>query len=199
MQNQIQKTLKLLNLVERLKFELRHSWTSNGRQESVAEHSWRLSLMVILMSQHLKEKVDLEKCIKMAVIHDIVEAEAGDIPVFDITESLKEQKELRERQAIDNIKSMLDNELGHEIHDLWHEFEKQESYEAKFVHALDKLECKLQHIEADIGTWNEKELAMSFDWDCDFYHFDPAISLLHDMLKEETVNKILAHNPLAAV
>src|SRR6056297_1491823 len=99
LQSELTKVLKLLNLAEKLKFELRHSWLSNGRQESVAEHSWRLALMVVLLAPHLGEPVNMEKALKMALIHDLVEAEAGDVPVFDcVNPAVKENKVLREQQ-----------------------------------------------------------------------------------------------------
>ena len=165
----------LLNLAERLKFELRHSWSSNGRQESVAEHTWRLSLMLILLQPHLKQPVSMERVLKMAIIHDLVEAEVGDTPVFDIDQDRAKKKEQMEKKAIENIKQNLSNSVGEEIFALWHEFELAESYEAKLVYSLDKLECKLQHVEADLSTWNDKEKACSFDWQDELYDFDPVI------------------------
>lgn len=79
--------LQVIALAEKLKYEMRHSWLSNGRQESVAEHTWRMSLMAILVEPYLDQKVNIEKLLKMVIIHDLVEAEAGDIPAFDTMNS----------------------------------------------------------------------------------------------------------------
>jgi putative hydrolase of HD superfamily len=76
--NQLAAIMDVLQLAEKLKFELRHSWLSNGRQKSVAEHTWRMLLMAILIEPLLDQKVDLARLLKMIIIHDLVEAEAGD-------------------------------------------------------------------------------------------------------------------------
>src|SRR6266487_5222640 len=79
MKTQITSILEVLKLAERLKFELRHSYTSSGRQESVAEHTWRMSLMAVLIEPLLKQKIDTARLLKMVILHDLVEAEAKDI------------------------------------------------------------------------------------------------------------------------
>lgn len=193
LQSELTKILKLLNLAEKLKFELRHSWLSNGRQESVAEHSWRLALMVVLLAPHLGEPVDMEKSLKMALIHDLVEAEAGDVPVFECLDAnVKQTKVLREQQAIQNIKELLDNSVGQELYDLWYEFEEKQSLESKFVTALDKLEVYIQHNEADLDTWLYKEKLMVFQprWKEDHCEFNETLKLLCKMVKQACVTKL---------
>ncbi|MEI7907595.1 MAG: HD domain-containing protein, partial [Bacteroidota bacterium] len=98
----ISEIYSFIHSAEKLKNELRHSFTSSGRQESVAEHCWRMSLMAVLLLPKLDQKVNFEKLMKMIVIHDIVEIEAGDTPVpFMVgNNDLKKQKEQRERAAI---------------------------------------------------------------------------------------------------
>src|SRR5579883_513093 len=81
--DQLRRMLEMLHIAENLKHEMRHSWLSNGRQESVAEHTWRVAFMVILMAPYLDQAVDIEKCLKLALLHDLAEAETGDIPVFE--------------------------------------------------------------------------------------------------------------------
>src|SRR5258708_20287721 len=109
MEKQITSILKVLTLAERLKFELRHSYTSSGRQESVAEHSWRMSLMAVLIEPLLTQKVDTARMLKMIIIHDLVEAEARDISALDILRnpSIKIQKAENESRAIENLRSEL--------------------------------------------------------------------------------------------
>lgn len=167
MEKQITSILKVLTLAERLKFELRHSYTSSGRQESVAEHTWRMSLMAVLIEPLLKQKVDTVRLLKMIIIHDLVEAEARDVSALDVLRdpSIKIQKIEREKQAIENLRSALADTNGQEIYDLFYEFENKDTYEAKVANALDKLEVQLQHNHADFSTWEEIEYDMCYMMD----------------------------------
>ena len=186
----LQRILQLLHLAENLKFELRHSWLSNGRRESVAEHTWRLALMVMLLAPYLKQPVDEKKALKMALIHDLVEAITGDIPAFTEEDHQQVNKYENECRAIEQIRDILGNELGEELYAIWHEFEDLTSQEAKFVKALDKMECQLQHNEADIDTWNELEKQNIFSLMEPYCNFDPTIKELHDILVIEGKAKL---------
>lgn len=150
--------LEFMHIAERLKFVLRHDWTSSGRQESVAEHSWRLALMVMLSVPQLEFSIDCEKALKMALIHDIAEAITGDIPYFEAPENspARTMKIEHEKVAIDQIKSKV-QALGDDWVTIWNEFEEGESVEAKLVIALDKLESSIQQCEAGISTWSDAE------------------------------------------
>jgi putative hydrolases of HD superfamily len=167
MEKKIASILQVLTLAERLKFELRHSYTSSGRQESVAEHTWRMSLMAVLIEPLLKQKVDTTRLLKMIIIHDLVEAEATDISALDVLRhpEIRILKMEREKQAIENLRSTLTETNGQEIYDLFYEFEEKETYEAKVANALDKLEVQLQHNHADFSTWEEIEYDMSYMMD----------------------------------
>jgi putative hydrolases of HD superfamily len=164
METKISSILKVLTLAERLKFELRHSYTSSGRQESVAEHIWRMSLMAVLIEPLLIQKVDTARLLKMIIIHDLVEAEARDISALDVLRNpeIKIQKAAKEKQAIENLRSALQETTGAEIYDLFYEFENKETYEAKVANALDKLEVQLQHNHADFSTWETIEYDMCY-------------------------------------
>ncbi|MFI8684853.1 HD domain-containing protein [Rossellomorea sp. NPDC077527] len=191
MKRDLLNILELIKLGEKLKYEMRHSWLSNGRQESVAEHTWRVSLMAMLIEPFLTEKVDSAKLLKMIIIHDLVEAEAGDIPAFDTMNDseVKEQKVLNERKSIERIRDMLGNGLGEELYELWYEFEEKETYEAKVANALDKLEAQIQHNEADISTWLDIEHRMSFMMD-KHVEFDRTLQMFKDMIEEEADMKL---------
>lgn len=185
--------LQIIALAEKLKYELRHSWLSNGRQESVAEHTWRMSLMAILVQPHLDQPVQMEKLLKMIIIHDLVEAEAGDIPAFDTmnSEELKQKKQENEQKAILNIKQTLSSPLGEELYDLWMEFEEKETYEAKVANALDKLEVKIQHNEAHIDTWLPIEHKMVFQV-AQHTDFDSFLSKLQKLIEQTAEQKLIA-------
>jgi putative hydrolases of HD superfamily len=191
MKTNLLNILEIIKLGEKLKFELRHSWLSNGRQESVAEHTWRVSLMAMLIQPYLTKKVNTSRLLKMIIIHDLVEAEAGDIPAFDTMDNhaAKEKKTLNEIKSIEKIRDTLGDPLGNELYNLWFEFENKETYEAKVANALDKLEVQIQHNEADLSTWLDIEHEMSFMMD-KHVRFDHTLQLLKDLIEDEAEVKL---------
>ncbi|MBC8152211.1 MAG: HD domain-containing protein [Bacteroidetes bacterium] len=191
MEAQINSILKVLTLAERLKFELRHSYTSSGRQESVAEHTWRMALMGVLIEPLLKQRIDTARLLKMVIIHDLVEAEARDISALDVLRnpSIKAQKIEDERKAIENLRSSLMETNGQEIYDLFYEFENKETYESKIANALDKLEVQLQHNHADFSTWEEIEYDMSYMMD-KHVQFDETLSELKRQIEADAETKM---------
>ena len=189
MQDSIKSILSFLRLAERLKFELRHSWLSSGRQESVAEHTWQMALIALLLHRHLENPVNLEHTLKMILVHDLVEAEAGDIPFFEIG-LRKEQKAQREQEAIENIQHMLDDPAGQEIYDLFQEFELAQTLEAKFAKALDNLEVQIQHNLADFSTWEEIEYDLVYTKMDEPCAHDSFLRGLCDVVKVEAENKM---------
>jgi putative hydrolases of HD superfamily len=191
MQRQITSILDVLTLAERLKFELRHSYTSSGRQESVAEHTWRMSLMAVLIEPLLKQKVDPARLLKMIIIHDMVEAEAKDISALDVLRNpgIKTRKLEKEKQAIENLRLVLKETNGQEIYDLFQEFEDKETYEAKVANALDKLEVQLQHNHADFSTWEEIEYDMCYMMDKHVL-FDETMVELKKQIEEAAEQKM---------
>ncbi len=148
--------MDVMRLSERLKNELRHSWLSSGRRESVAEHTWQMALLGLLVAEHLEHPVDLSKTLKMILVHDIAEIEVGDIPSFEKSER-KNLKEKMEREAIERLSAQIPGDVGEEIKQLWFDYEESRSPEAKFAKALDKIEVQIQHNFADLKTWEEIE------------------------------------------
>jgi putative hydrolases of HD superfamily len=191
MKQQIASILKVLKLAERLKFELRHSYLSNGRQESVAEHTWRMSLMAVLIEPLLKQKIDTARLLKMIIIHDLVEAEAKDISALDVLRNpeIRIQKVENEKKAIENLREALIETNGEGIYDLFYEFEEKETYEAKVANALDKLEVQLQHNHADFSTWEEIEYDMSYMMDKHVL-FDETLFELKTQIEDEAESKM---------
>lgn len=191
MEKQITSILKVLTLAERLKFELRHSYTSSGRQESVAEHTWRMSLMAVLIEPLLSKKINTVRLLKMIIIHDLVEAEARDISALDVLRNpeIKIKKQEDEKRAIENLRSELKETNGQEIYDLFYEFENKETYESKVANALDKLEVQLQHNHADISTWEEIEYEMCFMMD-QHVQFDETLTELKRQIENAADEKM---------
>lgn len=190
MKSELKNILEVLTLAERLKSELRHSWLSDGRQESVAEHTWRMALMAVLLEPYLDEEVNTARMLKMILVHDLVEIEAGDVPAFQVmTDEAKAVKLQKELAAIDNLREKLGNGIGQHVFELWHEFEARETYEAKVAYALDKLEVRLQHNHADIATWLEVEQENVFRMG-EHTEFDSCLNQLKDLIQEQGVQKM---------
>lgn len=152
------KIIKFIDFAEGLKTELRHATKSDHQRESVADHTWRLTLIIMLVAPKLEIKIDLLQCLKIAIIHDIVEIEAKDIPLIEHVDNkkLSAKKDKSERLAIKNIRNKL-GKSGKEIYDLWYEFENQESNEAKVVKALDKLEGELQFLSDPVRKFTASD------------------------------------------
>ena len=144
--------VKFLNAIEKLKCNTRHSWNSNGRRESVAEHSWRLAVMAMLCRDEYPD-VDIDKVIKMCLIHDLGEAITGDIPAFFKTDA----DEAKEDDAVSALLKMLPKDTASELEALFTEMSEKSTTEAKLYKALDNLEALVAHNEADISTWLPRE------------------------------------------
>jgi len=144
--------IDFLNVIEKLKCNTRHSYTSSGRKESVAEHSWRLAVMAMLCKDEYPS-LDIDRVIKMCLIHDFGEALTGDIPAFWKNEA----HENVEDKATGNILAMLPKEYEAEFQALFDEMDALETEEAKLFKALDNMEAVISHNEADISTWIDLE------------------------------------------
>ena len=151
--------LDFMNLAEKLKCRLRHSWTSDGRQESVAEHTFRLCMFAWLVRDEI-EGVDMDRVMQLCLFHDIGEAVTGDIPAFEKTE----EDRRRERDVLREIPSRLPKKQKSELESILNELEENKTPEAKLLHALDKMEALIQHNEASIDTWLplEYDLQMTY-------------------------------------
>lgn len=165
--------LNFLSILEKLKCRTRHSWTSNGRQESVAEHSFRLAVMAMLVANDFPA-LDIDRIIKMCLIHDWGEAITGDIPVFEKTDSHQHAEDA----AIASLLDMLDGKLRQNAASLFDEISENTTAEAKLFHALDRLEALIQHNEAGVDTWIhlERDLQLTYgDADCAAFPFTQSL------------------------
>jgi len=149
-----EQVVKFLSTVEKLKTTLRHNWTTTGRQESVAEHTWRVALFFIIVQDLYKYDVDVVKVLKMIIVHDIPELVAGDIPAF---ESKRKKKKMNEILSAKKVFRQLPSPLNKEYFDLFKEFEEGVSPEAKLAEALEKIESQLQHLDSGPTYWSDKE------------------------------------------
>lgn len=127
-----------------LKDTLRSGFTNAGSQESTAEHCWRLGLMVVVLEPYL-QGYDVTKMLKMALIHDLGEAVTGDVPAIHQTGDPAERREA-ERQALEQLTSPLDKDLGTTMRQIAEEYDEGASREAAFMKGLDKLETIFQHV-----------------------------------------------------
>jgi putative hydrolase of HD superfamily len=186
-----ERILDFLALSEALKRELRHSWLSDGRRESVAEHTWHMALMAILAHPHLTVPTDLGRTLTMILVHDLVEAVCGDVPFFE-TGDRKAAKAARERAAIDEIRDRLPAPTGEAIHALWHEFEDGATPEAKFAKALDNLEVQVQHNLADLATWEPVEYGLVHGKMEPHCAHDPFLAALCEAVKAQADRKVAA-------
>ncbi|MBN1619921.1 HD domain-containing protein [candidate division WOR-3 bacterium] len=145
--------INFLREIDKLKSVLRRTYLMDGsRRENSAEHSWHLALMVLVLGEYSNEPVDVLKVLKMVLIHDIVEIDAGDTFLYSDS---KEEKKINERQAAKRIFGLLSENLSHEFFLLWTEFEEKKTPEAKFAAAIDRLEPVLQNHATEGRAWRE--------------------------------------------
>ena len=150
----LQQQLEFILELDRLKEVLRQSYLlHSGRRENSAEHSWHLALMAVILAEHANVTVDVGKVVKMALIHDVVEIDAGDTYMYD--EQGHDDKAEREQRAADRLFGLLPPEQGAELRALWEEYEAGESAEARFGNALDRLMPLLHNYHTQGRSWQE--------------------------------------------
>ncbi|MFK8056838.1 MAG: HD family hydrolase [Saprospiraceae bacterium] len=148
------KQIEFIKEIDKIKYIQRRTKLFNSdRNENDAEHSWHLAMMAIVLSEYSDQEIDLLKVIKMVLIHDIVEIDAGDTFLYDQNKSHDNTEE--ETKCAARIFGMLPEEQARDFFDLWVEFEDGTSTEAKFAKSLDNLEPVLQNASNDGGTWKE--------------------------------------------
>jgi putative hydrolase of HD superfamily len=182
--DELEGVLAFLRAAERLKTITRSGWTSAGEQESVAEHTWRLCLMAMLLYGDTPG-IDLARLLKMCLIHDLGEAIRGDVPspaqVGGVSKADHERADLL--QLIDPLPSS----LQHEILGLWDEYEAAESPEAKLAKGLDKLETILQHNQGKNPV--DFDYAFNLGYGQRYTAADPVMAALRARLDEETARR----------
>lgn len=152
------KQIEFIKEIDKVKYILRKIKLINSdRNENDAEHSWHLALMAIVLAGHSNEPVDVLKVIKMLLIHDLVEIDAGDTFIYDTQKNHSNTEE--ERLAANRIFGLLPSDQAEEFIELWEEFEAGKTQEAKFARSMDRLEPLLQNYSNNGGTWREYEIS----------------------------------------
>ena len=182
-----QALLNALHVAERLKDATRHCYTSGGRHESVAEHSWRLALMAFWLKGDFPE-ADMDRVIRMCLIHDLGECFTGDIPTFSKTAA----DEAVEEDRLFSWVRQLPEPLAREMKALYEEMAALQTTEARIYKALDKLEAVIQHNESDLSTWSDNEFALNMDYGKAQAAFSPVLAALRQAVREETEARIRA-------
>ena len=177
--------IEILGAAERLKDTFRHSYTSQGRRESVAEHCWRLSLMAMLLEPDFPE-LDMNKVLRMCILHDMGEAFTGDIPAFNKTD----EHDRVEDAAISAWLAELPADTSKSFGALFAEMNAMETSEARLYKALDKLEALIQHNEADIETWLPLEYDLQLVYGEENVKFSPYMQALKAEVNGWTRKKI---------
>ncbi len=177
--------LNALHVAERLKDTTRHCYTSGGRHESVAEHSWRAALMAYWLKEEFPQ-ADMDKVIRMCLIHDLGEAFTGDIPTFEKNAEDEETEEELLYRWVDS----LPEPFAEEMRRLYEEMAERRTLEAKIYKAIDNLEAVVQHNESDISTWIPHEYELNLVYGNDKVAFSEYLQQLREEIRADTLQKI---------
>lgn len=179
--------LQMLHTAEILKDTPRHAYTSKGRRESVAEHSWRITLMAFWLADEFPE-LDLHKVEEMCLIHDLGECFTGDIPSFLKTGA----DEGREDELLSRWVSSLPEAVRMKMQTLYEEMDAQQTPEAKLYKTLDKLEAVIQHNESPISTWEPLEYDLQRTYAMENVQWSDYLKRLRAEILSDTEEKIAA-------
>lgn len=156
----LEQQLNFLREIDKEKQIFRQTYLSDAkRKENDAEHAWHMAIMAFLLGEYSNEEVDLLKTIRMILIHDVVEIDAGDTYAYD--EAAKLTQRAREEKAAARIFGLLPQDQAEQMMDLWEEFEAGETKEARFARALDNFQPMMLNDAANGKAWVEHEVAVS--------------------------------------
>jgi putative hydrolases of HD superfamily len=150
----LRRQLEFILEIDRLKGVLRQSYLiDSDRHENSAEHSWHLAVAAMVLAEHAKERIDVSKVIRLVLVHDLVEIDAGDTFIYDDAGNVG--KAAREQKAANRLFGVLPEDQGQTFLALWREFEDRQTPEAKFAFALDRLMPVLHNVFTQGGSWKE--------------------------------------------
>lgn len=150
----IESQIRFIVEIDKLKNVFRRNYLADGsRRENDAEHSWFFAMAALILAGHAKEEIDVCKVVTMALIHDIVEIDAGDTLVYD--EAARAGQKEREERAAGRIYSMLPSTQADRLYSLWKEFEEAETPEARYAKAIDRFSAIILNYSSRGLAWNE--------------------------------------------
>jgi putative hydrolase of HD superfamily len=174
-QDDVERTLAFFMEIDRLKGVERRNWLADGsRRENTAEHSWHLGMAVLVMAPFATEPFDLARAMSMALVHDIVEIDAGDTFAYDQGDALASKQE-REIAAADRLFGLLPAAMGARLRDLWDEYERGDTPEARYVMAVDRMAPMLLNLAEGGSTWREHGVTRDRVIDRNGPHVQPAL------------------------
>lgn len=157
--DRLDKQFSFIREIDKEKFITRQTYRSDGEsKENDAEHAWHMAVMTILLSEYANEPIDVLKTIKMLLIHDVVEIDAGDTYAYD--EQAKQTQAERELKAAERIFSLLPDDQGKELFGLWREFEEGETPEARFAHTMDNVQPTMLNSATGGKAWQEHKVRL---------------------------------------
>lgn len=180
--------IEVFTVAERLKNTTRHCYTSAGRHESVAEHSWMCTLLAFFMRDEFPD-ADMDKVIKMCILHDLGECFTGDVPAFDKNQG----HEQREETLLDGWVGTLPEPYCSEMRKLYDEMIARQTMEARIYKAIDNLEAVMQHNLSDLSTWIPLEYELNLTYGDDKVAFSDYLMTLRQEIRKDTVEKISAN------
>ena len=158
--DQLLQQINFIKEIDKIKYIQRKTKLFHSdRPENDAEHSWHLAMMTIVLAEHSDVPVDVLKVLKMVLIHDIVEIDAGDTFIYDTQKNHSNTE--NELIAAKRIFGLLPDEQANELIAIWQEFEAGETPEARFAKAMDRIEPLLQNTSNNGGTWREFDVDYS--------------------------------------
>jgi putative hydrolases of HD superfamily len=166
MTTRLEQQLSFIKELDKLKSISRRSYLINeDRFERSAEHSWHISVIAMLLAEYANEPVDVDRVIKMMLIHDVVEIDAGDVLVYDVKG--REDVVEKEKEAADRLFGLLPDDQGGELRSLWDEFEARETADSMYAAAIDRLMPIIHNYETQGRSWQEhnvnREMALTFN------------------------------------
>lgn len=179
--NKINQTIEFIKEIEGLKSVTRTAWTKNGRRESTAEHSWRLAMLLMVLEEDFKD-VDINKAIKMSLVHDLGELYDGDISAK--LQSSDNNKSQIEERAMRRMLTTLPESLSVKIYDLWKEYNECSTKEAKLVKAMDKLETIVQHNQGK--NPDDFDYEFNLQYGSQYFEDNGKLKLMRNIIDEDT-------------
>ena len=156
----LKKQMDFILEMDKMKSIMRQTYLANGeRKENDAEHSWHLALMCGILAEYSNEPIDVLKTMKMVLLHDAIEIDAGDTYAYDAAGN--QTKKEREQKAADRIFPILPEDMAKEYRNLWEEFEESRTPEAKFAHTMDNLQPAMLNVVNNGVSWKEHGIAIS--------------------------------------